>query len=102
MYVLAVSCIDCMVVFTAAQIADRSSIDWESVQIKEQTPELGKLSHVVKLSLDKAYDYALDPQLSKIREGVTIRFMPDAQQVKHALAVFFLLIWDVSHAVAPY
>lgn len=41
----------------------------------------------MKLSLDKAYDYALDPQLAHLREGVTIRFMPDAQQVKHALAV---------------
>ena len=57
------------------------------LQIKEQTPELGKVTQVMKLSLDKAYDYALDPQLAEMRKGVTIRFMPDAQQVKHALEV---------------
>lgn len=59
------------------------------LQIKEQTPELGKVTQVMKLSLDKAYDYALDPQLAEMRKGVTIRFMPDAQQVKHALEVSF-------------
>ena len=57
------------------------------LQIKDQTPELGKVTQVMKLSLDKAYDYALDPQLAEMRKGVTIRFMPDAQQVKHALEV---------------
>lgn len=62
------------------------------MQIKEQTPELGKVTQVMKLSLDKAYDYALDPQLAEMRKGVTIRFMPDAQQVKHALEVSFDLL----------
>ena len=58
-----------------------------SVQIKEQSPELAKRSHVLKVSLDKVYDFALDPQAAKVAEGVIFRFMPDAQQVQHALSV---------------
>ena len=57
------------------------------MQIKEQSPELAKRSHVMKVSLDKVYDFALDPQAAKVAEGVIFRFMPDAQQVQHALSV---------------
>jgi hypothetical protein len=57
-------------------------------KIKEQSPELAKRSHVMKVSLDKVYDFALDPQASKVADGVIFRFMPDAQQVQHALSLY--------------
>jgi len=59
----------------------------EGLQIKEQSPELAKKSHVMEVSLDRVYDFALDPKASKVAEGVIFRFMPDAQQVQHALSV---------------
>ena len=58
------------------------------VQIKEQSPELANQSHVMQLTLDQVYDFAVNPTEQTLPPGnVMFRFMPDAQQVKHALEV---------------
>lgn len=59
-----------------------------SLQIKEQSPELANQSHVMQLTLDQVYDFAVNPTEQTLPPGnVMFRFMPDAQQVKHALEV---------------
>ena len=57
------------------------------VQIQEQSPELAKTSHIMRLTLDKVYDFAITPKENTPAENVVFRFMPDAEQVKHALQV---------------
>ena len=58
-----------------------------AVQIQEQSPELAKQSHIMRLTLDKVYDFAITPKENTPAENVVFRFMPDAEQVKHALQV---------------
>ena len=60
------------------------------MQIKEQSPELANQSHVMQLTLDQVYDFAVNPSEQTLPPGnVMFRFMPDAQQVRHALQVKF-------------
>ena len=52
--------------------------------MKEQNPKLAKQSHVLKVSMDKVYDFAIMPKGTSGPEGLMFRFMPDAKQVQSA------------------
>ena len=52
------------------------------VQVREQNPELGKDSHIQQVGMDAVYAMA-----DKGNKELSFRFMPDAQQVRHAMQV---------------
>lgn len=52
------------------------------MQVREQNPELGKDSHIQQVGMDAVYAMA-----DKGNNELSFRFMPDAEQVQHAMQV---------------
>jgi hypothetical protein len=55
-------------------------------QIKEQNPKLGKSSQVLKVSMDKVYDFTTGLE-NRPGKTMVFRFMPDMEQVRKAIQV---------------
>ena len=57
------------------------------VQIKEENPRLARDSKVLRVTMDNVYEVFTTPRETTGLQGIHFRFMPDMQQVKHALQV---------------
>lgn len=56
-------------------------------QIKEENPRLARDSKVLRVTMDNVYEVFTTPRETTGLQGIHFRFMPDMQQVKHALQV---------------
>jgi len=57
------------------------------LQIKEENPRLARDSKVLRVTMDNVYEVFTTPRETTGLQGIHFRFMPDMQQVKHALQV---------------
>ncbi|KAK9831849.1 hypothetical protein WJX81_001220 [Elliptochloris bilobata] len=61
-------------------------------KIREQNPKLAKQSRVLKVTVDKVYDFAITPDGAGMPgangASVIFRFMPDAKEVQSALELY--------------
>jgi hypothetical protein len=56
-------------------------------QIKEENPRLARDSKVLRVTMDNVYEVFTTPRETTGLQGIHFRFMPDMQQVNHALQV---------------
>lgn len=56
-------------------------------QIKEENPRLARDSKVLRVTMDNVYEVFTTPRETTGLQGIHFRFMPDMNQVKHALQV---------------
>lgn len=59
-----------------------------SLQIKEENPRLARDSKVLRVTMDNVYEVFTTPRETTGLQGIHFRFMPDMQQVKHALQLY--------------
>lgn len=60
-------------------------------KIKEENPRLAREARILRVSMDAVYEVFTTPREQTGLQGITFRFMPDRQQVAHALQVRPLL-----------